>query len=588
MTAASNLHTAWAALFVRALCTSGVQDIVISPGSRSTPLVLAAAREERLRCHVILDERSAAFFALGQARSSGRPTALLCTSGTAGAHYLPAVIEASQSFTPLVVITADRPWDAYDASAPQTIDQVKLFGAHVRHFAELGLPDPSASALRAVARIAAQAVHLARSPTPGPVHVNTRFRKPLEPVSVGGGVEEWQSTIEALLARGAPTTRVTSVALDEGAMADLALACDTATRGLVVCGPAPAAAAGEDARAAVAAFARAAGFPVLPEATSQIRFGIGGRGAPVCAAFDAVLRDRAFAAAHEAEVIVEIGAPATSSAYAAYLDANPRARRFVLAPHGWNDPRGDAFALLAGDPYALLRGVAARLTRARGEATRAWCQDFTRKDASVAGLVARELEEGKLTEGRVAHALVEGLPEDATLVVSNSNVVRDLDLYAPESRRALRVLHQRGASGIDGLISSAAGARSVSSAPTALFIGDLAFAHDIGGLAAARLAGGPLPIVVVQNRGGRIFEQLPIFAGAVDPAEFERFFATPQAIDLECAASAFGLAHRRAETPSGLGEALREALLARVPMVIEAIVPPHDATLRRAKIWRGL
>ena len=586
MTAASNLHSAWAALFVRALCTSGVRDIVISPGSRSTPLVLAAARCEGLRCHIVLDERSAAFFALGQARSSGRPTALLCTSGTAGAHYFPAILEASQSFTPLIVLTADRPWDAYAAGAPQTTDQVKLFGAHVRHYAELGLPDASPSALRAVPRIAAQAVSLAKGPVPGPVHVNARFRKPLEPVEAKG-VEEWQSTVDALLAHGAPEAHTPGAAVLDGAIAELTRACEGGARGLVVCGPAPATSAADAERAVVADFARRVGFPLLPEATSQMRFGIEGRGAPVCGAFDAVLRDRAFVAAHGADVIVEIGAPPTSSAYAAYLDRVPPTRRYVLSHHGWNDPRGDATALFGGDPYALLRAVTARLTRARDGAASAWCEDFVRADAAVTRLVAREIEEGKLTEGRVARDLVLGMPENATLVVSNSNVVRDLDLYAPASRRALRVLHQRGANGIDGLISSAAGARSVADAPTTLLVGDLAFAHDVGGLAAARLAGGPLPIVVVQNRGGRIFEQLPVFGGAMAPADFERLFATPQALDLERAAAAFGLEHRRVESPSGLAEALRDALLARAPIVIEAIVPPHDATLRRAKIWSG-
>lgn len=199
----SDLHSAWARLFFSSLASAGLREIVISPGSRSTPLALAAAAEARLRVHVLIDERDAAFFALGQARRSGRASALLCTSGTAAAHYLPAILEASQSHVPLLAITADRPWEAYDAASAQTLDQVKLYGDAVRHYAELGLPDASPGALAAVVRIAAQALYATTAPRPGPVHLNARFRKPLEPVAVAGR-EPFADRIEALLRAGAP------------------------------------------------------------------------------------------------------------------------------------------------------------------------------------------------------------------------------------------------------------------------------------------------------------------------------------------------------------------------------------------------
>ena len=172
----SDLHTAWSRLFVASLASAGVRDVVLSPGSRSTPLALAASAEPRLRLHILVDERTAAFFALGQARISGRPSVMICTSGTAAAHFLPALIEASQSHIPLIALTADRPWEAYDCASSQTVDQVKLFGDCVRHYADLGLPDSAPSALAAVVRIAAQAVHRSTWPSPGPVHVNARFR----------------------------------------------------------------------------------------------------------------------------------------------------------------------------------------------------------------------------------------------------------------------------------------------------------------------------------------------------------------------------------------------------------------------------
>jgi 2-succinyl-5-enolpyruvyl-6-hydroxy-3-cyclohexene-1-carboxylate synthase len=582
----SNLHVAWARLFVRALAASGVSHLVVSPGSRSTPLVLAAACEERLTCHVVVDERSAAFFALGQARVTGAPTALLCTSGTAGAHYFPAIIEASASFLPLVVVTADRPWEAYDAASPQTIDQTKLFGAYVRHFAELGLPDASPAAMRAVPRIAAQAVEKAMGPTPGPVHVNARFRKPLEPVAVSPGTararDAWEDEWDRLMAIGAPRMHAacaTSSLPSEAAIAELAAACARTTRGLVVCGPAPAHDAGAR-RDAVLAFARRAGFPVLAEATSQLRFGGDGRG-PVTGAFDAILRDPGARPRLAADLVIEIGAPATSSGYATFLAEQPPARRIVVAAHGWNDPAGGATDIVRGEAAAVFRALAEHLPP--GPRSGAFADDFARAEAAVWTAVGEELEEGALTEGRVARDLVLAIPEGGTLVVSNSNPVRDVDTYAPPTKRGITVLHQRGASGIDGLLSGAAGARTVTRGPLALLTGDLAFLHDLGGLAVARATKGPLAIVVVQNGGGRIFEQLPI-ARATDAATLSRFFVTPEPVDLAHATAAFGVRHCVARTPAELSRALADALVAERPVVVEAIVEPNAAA-RRARVW---
>ncbi|MEO7110550.1 MAG: 2-succinyl-5-enolpyruvyl-6-hydroxy-3-cyclohexene-1-carboxylic-acid synthase, partial [Polyangiaceae bacterium] len=233
MSALSNLHIAWAELLMSSLVASGIRNVVVSPGSRSTPLVLAAAKEMQLNSRVIVDERSAAFFALGQARASGSPTALICTSGTAAAHYFPAVIEASQAFVPLLVISADRPWEDRDTGASQTIDQVKMFGDYVRHFADLGPPD--ASAFRAVGRIAAQCVHSATSPTPGPVHLNVQFRKPLEPVSVATP-ESWRPALDEALRKGTPKIFSAPTGVDPNALG-LVLEAVAHDRGLIVCGP---------------------------------------------------------------------------------------------------------------------------------------------------------------------------------------------------------------------------------------------------------------------------------------------------------------------------------------------------------------
>jgi 2-succinyl-5-enolpyruvyl-6-hydroxy-3-cyclohexene-1-carboxylate synthase len=356
-------------------------------------------------------------------------------------------------------------------------------------------------------------------------------------------------------------------------------ACRGVRRGVGGCGPAAAWGDLEARRAAVAALGRATRFAIFAEATSQLRFGAKER---VLGALDTVLRDRATRARLAAEVVIEIGAPPTSSAYATYLAEQPPARRVVIAAHGWNDPAGGATDLVCGDEVLACRAIA----KAWGAPSTdpAFADELARAEAGAWRAVAAEIEEPALTEGRLAYELVNALPEGASLVVANSNPVRDLDTYGPPSRRAMRVLHQRGASGIDGLVSGAAGARTALEGPLAVYLGDLAMLHDIGGLAAARTAGGPLAIVVANNAGGRIFAQLPI-AGRVDAATLERFFVTPEPLDLRRAADAFGLGYRAARTPAELCAAMRDALAAPAPVVVDAFVE-SGAAARRARIWR--
>ena len=579
----SNLHLAWARLFLRAAAAAGVTDVVLSPGSRSTPLTIAAATTSELRAHVIVDERSAAFFALGQARVTGRPSLLICTSGTAGAHWLPALIEASQSFIPILAVTADRPWELQDCAAPQTIDQLKIFGDHVRHFAELGIPDPSPSALRAVPRIAAQAVARAMGPVPGPVHINARFRKPLEPVEVDGP-EPWQPLVDALLARG--PTRVVAPAMraDEAEIVAVATIASSTDRGLIVCGPAPlASAAGRDA---ILDLARATGFPLLAEGPSQLRFGGDRRGVVALSAFDALLRGLATRADLAPELVIEIGAPPTSAGYARLLAEQPSLPRFVISPHGWSDPAGTATALVMADPAEAAERISAHVRARRGASSpprSAWAEQLGAADRSAVALADRALAGEPLSEGSIVQALVASCPEGAILAIGNSTPVRDLDAYCPASGHSLRVLHQRGASGIDGLVSGAAGARSVSAAPVALLLGDLSLLHDLTGLALLRRASAPFVAVVVQNGGGRIFDHLPI-AESWDPATFERYFATPEPVRFDHAAAAFGVSYARAATRAELATALTTAWSAPGSTLIEAVAPPREGAKKIAAI----
>ncbi len=567
---------AWIETFMFALSCAGVRDVVVCPGSRSTPLALAADITDGLVCHVAVDERAAAFFALGQARVTGRPSAILCTSGTAGAHFLPAIIEASHSFHPLILLTADRPWDLVGVSAPQTMDQHALFGTHVRAYMELGLHEPSLDDAIA-ARVAAQAVARSFAPTPGPVHINVRLRKPLEPASPWPDPtrkrEHPGRMTRVFLPRSEPSSEAIDVLVEH---------VRRARRGLIVCGPAGLDRADKPLRDAAVALAKVTGFVLLAETTSQARFGKKDPSVVECPSFDVVLREPSFRRAFEPDVIVELGAPLTSNNYAEYVVQLVSTSRFVIAAHGWNDPAQDATALVLADPVDVCRAMTKRLFMLTVCTDVQWTSMFARADALVWKQAAHHAGTASLTEALVARTVVSQCPSQALLVVGNSLPVRDVDVWAPARTERLDVLHQRGVSGIDGLVAGAAGAASVAKRPVVLLLGDTSTLHDLTSLALARHAPGPLVIVVVQNQGGRIFERLPV-ARAIDRAHFDKYFTMHEVVDLEHAAAAFGVKFVRTDDTETFVQSFGVAVGSSGTTLIEAVVPPEDGTPRVAR-----
>ncbi len=585
----ANLQAEWARLLIDSLVAAGVHEAVISPGSRSTPFVLAAAAHPGLRCHDVVDERSAAFFALGQGRAAGRPTLLLPTSGTAVANYFPAVIEASASGVPLLVLSADRPVELAACGANQTIDQLKLYGAHARDFFDLGAPDavPRAlRALRALRRTAAQAVFASRWPRPGAVHLNARVRKPLEPGDAGTDEERaLAAAVGALIDGQAPRPRVPLRLPDGEQVGELAAACRLAERGLIACGPAALAQAG--ARTLVAELARRTGFPVLREAASQLRFApeLSSSGVIAADSFDGMLKSEHFRARASPELIVQIGRCPTSGAWGRYLAEHAGCAHWVLCADGWQDAQSTATDLV----FADLEGCLARLTTrlpAAGRST-TWGDLWRAAESAVQRCVDEELAAAgdALTEGGVARSLVQALPAGSLLALGNSLPIREVDAFSPGGVVDLRVLSQRGASGIDGVTSGALGAASVWRHRVALLVGDLSFLHDLSGLQAARHVGVPVVIVVVQNRGGRIFEQLPLAAHPAAGEVFEHW-TTPHEIDLEPAAVMHGLAFERLERRGAFEAALERGLARPGVTLIEAVVPPHGAAEQNRRLQR--
>jgi 2-succinyl-5-enolpyruvyl-6-hydroxy-3-cyclohexene-1-carboxylate synthase len=555
--AASNPAYAFAGALVDELARGGVAELCVCPGSRSTPLAIAAERTAGLRVRVHLDERSAAFFALGLARASRRPVALVCTSGTAAANFLPAVVEANLAGVPLLVLSADRPPELRECGAAQTIDQLRLYGSQVRWFCEAPVPDGSPGLPRVARSLACRALAESRGPRPGPVHLNLPFREPLEP-----GEDDLAPDAEAAQARAGRTPYTEAwcapAAASEAqidALVALARACP---RGALAAGPLDA--TPDDARAA-AAFARAAGWPLLADPLSQLRCGPHLPHAPVVATADLLLRHAPFAAESAPDALLRLGAPPTSKALRLWLERTPpRALALVDPAGGWSDPSRLASLHAALPPSALLGPAAERLLAAQGGPREsAWLARWRAADARASEALAEGIAaEPALLEPRASRALAEALPDGALLFVASSMPVRDLDAFLPASPRRLHVLANRGANGIDGTVSSALGAAASGAGPTALLTGDLAFLHDAGGLHAARTQGIPLVAVVLDNDGGGIFSFLPI-AALGERVAFERLFRTPHGLDLVRVAEAFGARAERIGSAEHLRTAAKDA-----------------------------
>jgi len=549
---------------------SGVTDIVVSPGSRSTPFVAAAAHVG-LHCHTIVDERAAGFFALGRAKVSGTPVALLCTSGSAGCHYFPAIVEASHSFTPLIAITADRPSELHGCDAPQAMNQTRLYGDHVRASIDLGAPHEGDLAMRSVQRKAIQAVTSALTPTPGPVHINAPARKPLEPSDDAEPVEGHSPTIHT------PVSKVSDAGISE-----LAGACASHRRGVIIAGPAPI--DQRSLRERVAALSAATGYPVLAEATSQLRLVGRTETTTTCDGFAQLLSSTAFVDAHRADVVIQIGATPAGWELNRYVNSCDHAQRYVLAAHGWPDPTSSATALLFGDIGDALERLTGKLGNVKPDDD--WAQAF--RDGSELAWRCSETVLGEqrdqVGEDQIMRAVVGNAPNGCLLALANSLPVRTVDWFCPGTASDLDVTHQRGLNGIDGLIAGAAGAASARTGPTLLVLGDVSFAHDVGGLAAARSLETPLAIVVVDNRGGHIFDYLPIADRAELAAEYQAHWLAEQSLDICSVATSYGLAAVTVSSAGALSDALTAALSHNGCTVIHAPVAPTSAKQSKQRV----
>jgi len=582
---------AWAKLLVGTLQQAGASEVVICPGSRSTPLAWAALTASRLNAHSLVDERSAAYFALGQAKATGRPTAVICTSGTAAANCLPAAVEATASRTPLLLITADRPPELQQCGANQTIDQTRLFGAHCRHFVDLGLPDGSPVALRALQRKMAQAVHEARWPVGGAVHVNAPFRKPLEP-PLASSIDATVREADALLARGSIRIRPPDSQPCPVGVTEIADACRGAHHGLLSCG-------GLDPWQALdpqvlVEFLRVTDFSLVCDAGSQVRFALPEElRSTTCDGFDLALRSAAFRGQAAVDVVVHVGAPRVSIQWEAFLRAQPDVRQLVITPGGWPDPSHTAHVLMVADPNLALSAISDQVqtrpsppSEPAADARRAWRARLMEANDVVWQVADARPSDGVLSETVAIRAVIDAAPAGSVLALGNSLPIREADLVCRASNRELAVWSQRGASGIDGVLSSAAGSAQAFGRPTTLLVGDVSFLHDLGGLWAARRLAVPFVIVVLNNDGGRIFEHLPLAEVASANPEVFDYWLTPHGLDLTQAAALFRCPAERPADVAGIRAALARGHARPGPTLVEIRVPSSSARAELGLISR--
>jgi 2-succinyl-5-enolpyruvyl-6-hydroxy-3-cyclohexene-1-carboxylate synthase len=531
--------------FVDELGRCGVTDACTSPGSRCAPLVLALARDGALRAHSHIDERSAGFFALGLAKASGRPVAIACTSGTAAANLAPAVIEASEARVPLIVLTADRPPELREVGAGQTIDQIKLYGDAVRWFFEVGTHDATPERLRWIRTLGCRAVAEATGERPGPVHLNWALREPLVP---GGLV-----AIPAGRADGRPWVFRDRV---EALPGNLAAVVDGSARGVFVAG-----ASGEGLHG-LPALAEACGYPLLSDPMSGAR-----TGTAAIAHYDLLLRDDGFAAAHAPEVVIRVGDLPTSKPLRTWLGGLERARQIAIDPQGaWQDPAGVLERSLRFDPAQLSPPASA---------PSGWLDGWLDADKRVAGAIADVLGDETFSELAIARLLGERLPAESTLFVASSMPVREIETVWPARADPPRVLANRGANGIDGTLSSAFGARAAGG-PVCALVGDVAFAHDVGGLLSASRLGLAVTFVLIDNGGGAIFDHLPISS---ETDVYETHIATPTGIDFEALARAYSLDYVAPASLADVESVISKTLAAPARSIVVHIRVAREASL---------
>jgi 2-succinyl-5-enolpyruvyl-6-hydroxy-3-cyclohexene-1-carboxylate synthase len=555
-----SINHLWSALIIEELVRSGVEYFCIAPGSRSTPLTVAVARHPKAKHFIHFDERGLAFHALGYASAAKKPVVLICTSGTAGANFFPAVIEASKKKVPLIVLTADRPPELRATGAVQTIEQVNLFGRYAKYHFDLPCPDLKIKP-EVVLTTVDQAVYQALRNPSGVVHLNCMFRDPLAPVKTGEKFAPYLKSIDAWMKSRKPLTQYVtafeSIRIPE--TKKIAERLNNIQSGLIVVGKI----GGEEEQNAALALAKRLGWPIFADASSGLR--LGRTDGHIIHYFDSILLSSKIIKKLKFDGVIHLGGRLTSKRYYEFVGSCGVCEYVMVLNHP-----------LRNDP---LHQVTLRVESTVGN----FCSTFAplikpRKPSAALKLLSKAnlavdqtietftSASDRLSEPQVARLLSQNIPAHHALFLANSMPIREIDFYGDCKGHPVRTNGNRGASGIDGLVASAAGLSVGLNGPVTLFVGDLALLHDLNSLAMLRTLKHPVVIVVVNNDGGAIFSFLPI-AGEKDV--FEKFFATPHGVTFEDAARMFGLAYACPDSAKAFTQAYKRAAEGTAPVIIE-------------------
>jgi 2-succinyl-5-enolpyruvyl-6-hydroxy-3-cyclohexene-1-carboxylate synthase len=556
-----NRNILWSKVLVEQLAKLGVKDACISPGSRNTPLTYAIATSKKMRSSIFVDERSSAFFALGIAKQTKSPVLVVTTSGTAVAELYPAIIEAYKSRTPLIICTADRPSYLRNKGANQTINQKDIYKNHIRYFAELPLPSVSEKAFALLKEEALKAFSICTRGDKGPVHLNLPFEKPFEPDSFTDAVSNKLLNSIWSFSKPAPAKKQSVKKKELAAIKRISKTISGAAKGIILCGSGN---YDSSFRKLLILFSQKTGFPIAADGSTGLRFG-NSQANHLIENYTSLCSSEKFLKSYDPEIIIQFGAAPTSISMLEFFSKS-RAVKYLVNEFGdWCDPSSTAKEIVQCAPSDFCKIVLENI-RSR-KPSYCWFREMKRLDLA-AGKVKGVLLNNQLFpfEGRIVNEVISSLPDKCNLIISNSLPVRDFDSFACALPKEINVYNNRGASGIDGIISTSLGISSRSSLPTYLVIGDLAFYHDLNSLASGIRLSIPLTIILVNNNGGGIFEHLPI---SRNKEIFNEYFKTPLDLNFESIVTGYGCEHSLINNWTGLRKQIRGSVKNNSIEVIE-------------------
>lgn len=570
-----NRNILWAKTFSAALVNAGLEYVCISPGSRSTPLTYAFAVNRKIKSHVVVDERSSGFFALGLAKETNKPVVIVCTSGTAVAELYPAIIEAYQSKVPLIVCTADRPPEVLNTGANQTINQRNIYKNHIRWFIDAGLPQISESGLIKIIDIAQKAIIESSVNHFGPVHINFPFREPFEPSSFTDEVNT--GLIKTLRSKTKLVSKQNSFApkIDKKILSMISDRINRCSKGIIVVGLDN---YSKNFFAVCSQLSNRIGYPILADAASNMRFAFNANH-NILTSYDSYLRSESFVKKHQPDFIIQFGRNFSSKALSNYIAGNKRDKLLVNQFGDWKSPKT---TVLACHPELFCRELIS-LCKNRSLEWNEWLYEFSSIEKAAKKIKISQFTKASFSnETKIVSDAVNSIPDGSNLMLSNSLPIRDLDLIVALKKKNIKVFHNRGASGIDGIISTALGIAQSSKNQTYLITGDLAFYYDLNSLQLANKYSIPLTIILINNNGGRIFEVLPISS---HKNIFEEYFAVPHNLNFQKLVSAFGGIYRKVKGWKEFQELLNAKYKSNTFRVLEIKTDPAKSLALRRKYY---